>query len=539
MASLSELARVLLNRLYTQVPEQATILSVLAQRRKQEVIPYLVPLLLSPKREDRLAAGRAFDVVLAAMLPEDLVWLDQRLRQRRHPGLADAPDPRPWHELAPAALAGWEEREPARLSALRLAACHANGFVREEALRRLGRISDGSELPYLLLRLNDWVPAVRRQALAAVEARLRVEYAPHFVQNLALVEWLKQTRRGDQSAVLDAIARLLAEPACRPAVLAGLSDSSRWVRRACFRMTVEGESADLPATLLDRLCACDPLLRLWAARRVGPAMPAEERDRALAMMRRDHFLPVRREALRLAAQTLPADEARRLLMTALLDRSAALRAAARSHLRDRGEGDFAAMYRDALAAKSPPTLVAACLGLGETGAPEDADLLARYLAHELPQVRRAAVRGVARLDGDGYLPVLLRCVLDEAPGVSNEAQRALLPFASGLDSAELWGHFRASALFYVRFNLLGLLAALPKWKSIVYLVRATGDDDWRMAAQARDYVCRWQAEYNRSFAQPTRQDLDQLADALSESAGRLPADTLRELQFVARSFARV
>ena len=71
------------------------------------------------------------------------------------------------------------------LSALRSASLDANGFVREDAVKRLAKVATGEELPYLLLRLNDWVPQVRDAAREAVLARITPEYAPHFVTYLA------------------------------------------------------------------------------------------------------------------------------------------------------------------------------------------------------------------------------------------------------------------------------------------------------------------------------------------------------------------
>jgi hypothetical protein len=42
-----------------------------------------------------------------------------------------------------------------------LASFHPSGYVREEAIAHLAAVWDGTELPFLLIRVNDWVAPVR------------------------------------------------------------------------------------------------------------------------------------------------------------------------------------------------------------------------------------------------------------------------------------------------------------------------------------------------------------------------------------------
>jgi len=84
-----------------------------------------------------------------------------------------------WRRLEPRELAKWVGPGEPGILLIRLSSFHPNGFVREEALRRLGLIEDGTELPYLLLRLSDWVPQVQAAALGLVSQRVRAGYAGH------------------------------------------------------------------------------------------------------------------------------------------------------------------------------------------------------------------------------------------------------------------------------------------------------------------------------------------------------------------------
>jgi HEAT repeat protein len=48
------------------------------------------------------------------------------------------------------------------LDDLILMAEHWNGFKRENAVRRLGMLGNPVAIPKLIVRVNDWVPQVRR-----------------------------------------------------------------------------------------------------------------------------------------------------------------------------------------------------------------------------------------------------------------------------------------------------------------------------------------------------------------------------------------
>jgi HEAT repeat protein len=54
-------------------------------------------------------------------------------------------------------------------------------YVRQAAVEALGKIESGAELPFLLMRVNDWVPNVRNLAAELLEKRVRPDYVPHFV----------------------------------------------------------------------------------------------------------------------------------------------------------------------------------------------------------------------------------------------------------------------------------------------------------------------------------------------------------------------
>ena len=377
---------------------------------------------------------------------------------------------------------------------------HPSGFKREAAIQRLSKRRDGSELRYLLLRVNDWVPQVRDRAIAAVEARLTPEYAPHFAKHLGLVARLWRSRRVDHSDLLHAILQLMSSDT----LLRAMTEHRGDTRRVIFRILVDRNAAD---SELFRTMARfgDPAIRLAAMR----TLPVEGNRDVFESLFDDPVGAVRAYALMMAAD-------RERLQAALFDRNANVREMARYRLRDDGI-DFAALYRTAV-----PSLVAIA-GLAETGTRADVTIVAPFLEDPRATVRRAAIRTVLTLGGDDYVDRVLPLLSDESRGVSSQARRSLMPHGPVLDAATLWTLYESTTADYVRRNVLTLMTALPRWESITFFVRAL----------AHEHIARWNEFFNRRPSAPTTRQLQALDEALAQSS--LPEETIQMIRFSMRA----
>lgn len=397
---------------------------------------------------------------------------------------------------------------------LGLISFHRSGYVRERAVRRLAESVSEKALPFLLLRLNDWVTPVSEAARTALQDRLTPEYARAFVRNLGLVADVgKQTRR-DTQWFASAVHALLLRPDCDDALQAGLAASNRLTRRLCFRLLREANDDRLLGAIPEMLVGDDPTLRQAAARAARISLPDDALRALLPLMMRDPSVAVRREALSASVERF-IELAPAALTAALLDRHSAPRETARYHLRQAGGFDAAAFYRQTLTEPATPSVLEAALsGLGETGTATDLGQVLPFLSHPFGRVRRAAVRAVGRLDGDGQIEVLLAALTDARPRVAHEAREALRPRLSLVDAEALWQTFRSAAASHVRRDALALLAALPKWEAVPFLVEAAADLDPALKERASEYLRTWLSAYNGSFVEPTRRQVARLEEAL-------------------------
>lgn len=499
----------------------------LGRSREPAAIPHLVPVLVAGDDRSRMVAAQAIRVLLSEIAPDDLSGLDEVMRHR---WWGD-----PWHKLQPRELAKWVgPGEPGTLL-LQLSSMHSNGFVREEAVRRLRLLRDGSEVPYLLLRLNDWMRPVRDVACQAVVERIEPDYADRFVQNLGLVVRLQNVRRNDLSEVLRQITWVLTSAQGRQALIRALGSDSRAVRRASFQMLMDGEAQEVPQVLEAAVGVTDPVIRLWAARAVTGILEGDELRAVLLSLSRDPSGPVRQEALKVWATRFRGEAGERLV-SALLDRNASVRNEARFRLRDDEKLDIRQFYRNALGSKDIGLLIAALAGLAETSGVEEAETLVPFLSDPVARVRRAAICYLARLAGDAYFDHFLRCAMDASPGVSKQAFQVLRRYAFYFTGARLWDLFSESKLIHFRRNVLRLIAALPKWESIPYLLRIAHEGEETFADLAREYVIQWDAQFNRSQTVPSQEQLGRVEEALTMAEEDLPGATVASMRFSISAF---
>lgn len=161
-------------------------LDEIARTREPGVIPALSLFLRSPDQDVRTTAANGIGHLFSSVEPLDYLQLDQSMRNwTEYESLPNSP----WRRLTPEELLELS-RLPYGNLALGLAAMHWSGYVREAAVERLAEVTDGSELPFLLLRVNDWVTAVRTRAAQALLSKTVPGYGEHFFRNLALIEWL-------------------------------------------------------------------------------------------------------------------------------------------------------------------------------------------------------------------------------------------------------------------------------------------------------------------------------------------------------------
>jgi HEAT repeat protein len=463
------------------------------------------------------AAAEALQKILARADTETLLEIDRRVRIR--PMYLPVGDGERWARVQPGDLRRLEGFRGAYPSLMGYASLQPNGYVRQEAVRRLRAITGGEEIRYLLLRLNDWVTAVRDEAERAVEERVRPEKAAAFADHLDLVLRLPDWLRSSRLESYGRITSLLTGPELLSLTVKALKSGTPALRKAAARILGELNGSDLEV-LLPEVVECPHLeIRFWLLSVVLPKLEPATTVATARSLLTDRVASVRGAALRMVAAKDPG-AAEPFLVEALWDRSPAVRELARFLLGKSGRDDTAAMVRDRLRSAPERDLAGLVAALGETGTPDDAPQVLGYLSDARPRVRAAAVRGLARLDLPAHAPVIVDRVLDAAPSVSRAGREVLERRPELLDFDVLERMYAASASRHARVNILALMTHAGRWRVLRFLLEVSRGED-ELSELAIERLRHWVARGVRSFVAPTIGEWSAASDALTKSLPRL------------------
>lgn len=500
-------------------PDSAVVIAIeaIADRHELYAIIALTSALCDKSDGVAIAAQRAIHELLGDVCPEDLPAFEAYMRWGGEWWAA------PWPKISPEQLADIVRPEASASSVLGVASFHHNGRVRQRAVELLNNFHDGSEVPFLLLRLNDWVSNVREVARAAVIQRLKGGDFKPFARNLFLVLRLDECVRADHSEVLRLFVGKLVESDYESEFLDGVHNADRFVRRRLFKLAIKLENADSERLVSIGLQSSDPVLRLWAAQRAQDAFDDEALHKFIAITSHDRFAPVRREGLLAVIRRFP-QEAVSILKVALFDRSRSIRAFAQFYLAKLESPKISTIYRDALS-QGKFEAATSISGLGETGAKEDAALVLQYAKHESIKVRAATVRALGRLAGDEHVPFLVKSLMDGSPAVTRAASQSLRGRGHLVDAAALQAVFRGDYRRQIRMAALHLFEEMQPWTVMPMMIEAVSDPDESIAARAKAFIDECA---NRVFTAPSAAQRCELEQAISRHAARL------DLAFVER-----
>ena len=407
--------------------------------------------------------------------------------------------------------------------------CSGNGYVREAAVRYLAHEYLGMELPFLLLRINDWVPEVRSVAIAAVRSRIVAEYSRQFVRCLPLLESLERQSRHDGDEVFQSIRKILTAPDCFLFLREAILGSDRQVRRAAMSVVMDAPPCNTSTQIMeDALGSADGTVRLMALRGLCRGLGEAKLCGILEIALRDKLPPVRACALTEIAERFP-NVATPHLTAGILDRHTSIRSIARFYLRRCGVEEFAPVYRRELGQQQGAALAFVIAGLGETGDKEDSQRVAGYLSHPTPSVRRAAISALGRLDAAGFQIAFFEALLDRSPSVANTARNVIVARRIVVSAEQIRVHLQLAEHEHSRQILLSLSAKLSWWDSAPLLITFAASTKPALRRIALKLLKWWRGDTHRLSSPLTLQQLRLLETEFKRHGSSLDQETFRDL----------
>lgn len=372
--------------------------------------------------------------------------------------------------------------DPVAAELLGIASLNGVGRIREAAVVQLQQIRSERRIPYILLRLNDWVEPVRRAAINALQRIIKEEPAAAFLPYTYIFDWMSRVERTDLSAIRNQIADLLVA-GCPKELLEGLDSRHKHVRLFCYDALTRKE----PDLLVLKKGLCDRSLAIrqkaFACLKQSPVVIQKQH---MSVVFGDPCPGIQCQAMMLIAenQWREFDE---LMRQNLLSRFASVRMTARYVLKKQGMTTFAHEYRRQI---SGGVITAGIIsGLSETGDQEDVDTILPFVSDLRPKIRAAALAGVYRLDNKRAVNYLIEALKDPSAKVRRVCIILLCRNRSYEDSdvrKVLECENRDS-----RIAALYLLTGAAKWESLIDILNTINDKDEKVRCYAWSALVRW------------------------------------------------
>jgi len=512
------------------------LLSQLVNLKEVAAIPSIARFVLIGTPTVQVAARQAIADLLSTLSPYELLSASEHLsRWSYHWYELDE-----WYKLGPADVSrvAGNPQESAYSSLLGLLSLHWNGYVRQQAVNLLLQQRDGSELPFLILRQNDWVEPIAKEALIAVTHRIDDSYLSYFIRSLRLVIHFESVGRRDHRNFVHKVLNLLLEDRhdhqLQQVIYAGDPVIIRHLVR--YGLSVPGSHRGRLIRLA--IQSDDPVVRLNCCRFLGDAYSALDLERQLEIMMKDRFMPVRREAYLVGVKQFSGKE-EELWKRALLDESRSLREFARFSLRQLGyaENQIAEIYR-AEVLKGSMNL-SALQGLAETGDQTDADFFQCLLQHEFPSRRVVGIQGLSRVNGESTIPVIFPLLSDSSPSVVREAGKSLSRVSYLVPGDELMEIALSAQGSFARSHAVYTIATLGKWKSLPWLLSIASRPDSDAATVAEEEILNWLTppKCNKVFTSPSSSERAALNLALERGRGHASEKILNLVRGTLQQFS--
>jgi len=375
-----------------------------------------------------------------------------------------------------------------------IASMNSNGYVREEAIKCLTNSNSEKAIPFIVYRLADWVPSVRKTALKCIENFIKSKYLKALVDNLTLFEWLQKVERINLNQIHSDIMTFVVFENKKYITenFKSFNDKIRISIAKLFSNSTNLKPEELNLLLSDNHF----IIRNFAIPHFDKLTQQE-----IDILLKDKSAKIRIQVLyRLKNK----NNFRELIIPFLADKSASIREFARFSLKN-CISDFASIYNDNLLQKKD--IIGSLSGLAETSGKKFVDNVVPFLNDKKISIRKKAFLALKQLDDSKAYIFALQNLGSDYLGIRN----IIIAYFSNIATTAVLQKARdiyASGQYDLKISMLKLFSQVGKWTTIADIMIGTIDENENIRQISLIYLQQWRDKASSYFIQPTPGDLE-------------------------------
>lgn len=413
------------------------------------------------------------------------------------------------------------------ISVLGMFSLNSNGYLREAAVKILSEKRDGPEIRYLLLRMNDWVPNISEKAIDAIAQRIGCGFGEYFVDNLLIVERLRDTQRNELENINALIKSEIRSESNRTSLKKVCFASNPKLARVAFSHLVAGVNQNFIDQ--DFITQCmqvkDIQIRQKAIQTAFDYIPNYITTH-IERIFKDPTPSVRRMVLEnLKNANSPCW--REMMQLTLLDKNSALRNYARYNL---PEIDIEKFYLSELE-KPDGNFEFAIRGLIEIGKTPAEEVISRFTKSPFANIRSAAYAALFANTIPPSDQLVSHIILNEKKCCVSELDKYMKGKTSFVSVEVLLNLYQEARTANSRKTIIKMMARCNKWDCFPILLQIKFADAQDVQACVDSAIENWYKQFNKSFTQPNSEQLQKCQLAFEQYGKSLKTNQKKDFKF--------
>lgn len=362
-----------------------------------------------------------------------------------------------------------------------IASMNSNGYVREEALTFLIKSPTQKTFPFILFRLADWVPTIRRTAEFGIRQLIQQKEPFFLIRHHKIIDWLLKVERADLQGIHQEITEFIFGDSNIEHLLDNNKNYEDGDRFFIFKNLIARNKLDreiFEKILTDK----NYLIRLLAVRN----MNLIDQPDILKRLLRDRNQKIRNYAIHKIPE-FQLEQFQTELNHLLFDNSASIRAISRRLLSIFSSLEYKSIYRNEVRKNPKPGSI---IGLSEIGSNEDLKVLMDFISADLANQRAAGLIAISNLNYEKAKEHAFKMLNDSSHWVKKSCFKILSKEQSKDDLTKLRSIYNQGSSATKRFTLK-IINQYGGWDIAGDFLKGIYEKDPKIKAKSFAYLNGW------------------------------------------------
>ncbi|MCT4542211.1 MAG: hypothetical protein N4A63_01575 [Vallitalea sp.] len=387
---------------------------------------------------------------------------------------------------------------------------HPNGYIREDALKKLSEMEDGFKIKFIMIRVNDWVKEIRILAKKELIKCIKDEYLKDIVECLPIIDRMNNWGRDNYSDILFKLEDFIIKQRNYDLLLDSYKNSEeRLVKRKLFKYLLEiNTTVNLIINI--GLKSKDIIILRTTIKKIDEIVNKDNIELIFKALKQNKNVTCKIAAIDIL-EKMSVPDIDKVLIPFIYSKSYKLRDYARYKLNKKEIKNFREMYLDEIN-ENNYNLYGIISGIKETGIHEDVKCILKYINHENVKIRKLVLSTVYNLNSNEGIRYTLDKLISDNISESNNARRCLENDIVSVDENIIFELFEFERYEdHVYMNIIKLINKYSKWSAITNLLRVLKISSSTYIPIINDEIELWINKFNRSFISPRKEQVEYIS----------------------------